>query len=412
VSLERAQRIADTVLLEGYVLYPYRASSAKNRYRWTFGVLAPREFAEADGGETWWLQAQVLIDGQARLSGRLRFLEVVNRDVQRREGTAHVSVQSLVAEGVTYLTWEEGRVREIPFDLPIRSGAEQTFSFSDPIELAYEPIVEGGAEVGRVVRSRRALRGAVHARVEPARSSRRGLHRLTLRVENLSASPPPGSVRAQAMPFSFASAHLLLEVRGGALISAIDPPPWAQRAAGECHNVGVHPVLVSELGSADQMLCSPIILPEHPALAPESTGDFFDAGEIDELLVLRTSTLTDHEKAQARATDPRAAALLDRVERMTPDERERLHGAVRHRLPPALSPGAKVRLCPHGRTDAQDLLYAGMVATVHAVMEDVDGSARLAVTLDDDPAAELHQWYGRFHYYRPDEVEALNGGPT
>ncbi|MYR20963.1 hypothetical protein GTW63_21950, partial [Streptomyces sp. SID6137] len=41
------------------------------------------------------------------------------------------------------------------------------------------------------------------------------------------------------------------------------------------------------------------------------------------------------------------------------------------------------------------------------VFHDVDGSVRLAVTVDDDPAAELHGWYGRFHYFRPDEVEPL-----
>ena len=44
---------------------------------------------------------------------------------------------------------------------------------------------------------------------------------------------------------------------------------------------------------------------------------------------------------------------------------------------------------------------------VAAVFHDVDGSVHLAVTLDDDPAAELNNWYGRFHYFRPDELEPL-----
>src|SRR5262249_44687235 len=42
VNFEPAERVADAVLYEGYVLYPYRASAAKNQYRWQFGVLAPR----------------------------------------------------------------------------------------------------------------------------------------------------------------------------------------------------------------------------------------------------------------------------------------------------------------------------------------------------------------------------------
>jgi hypothetical protein len=411
-DLGLARRLADTVLLEGYVLYPYRASSLKNRYRWTFGVLAPRAYAERDPGETWWLQAQLLVEGEGTMSGRLRFLEIVARDVQERDGDGHRSVPRLVAAGVEHVAWEEGRIREVPFAVGIANGEAEEFPFALVEQREVEPILENGSPRGRVVRTRQALRGRVSVRVERLGTSRRALHRLTICVENQSEAPTGATARAEAMPFAFASTHLLLAAQGGVLLSATDPPAWAQRAAADCVNVGVHPVIVSALGAADQMLCSPIILPDHPALAPESGGDFFDAGEIDELLVLRTSTLTDEEKAQVRATDPRAAALLDRVERITPEERERLHGAVRYKLPPSLMPGGKVVLRPRGRSDAQDVLYAGMVATVQAVLQDVDGSARLAVTIDADPAAELHQWYGRYHYYRPDEVEAVERPAT
>ena len=37
-GLDRARAIADAVLYEGYLLYPYRASSSKNQVRWQFGV--------------------------------------------------------------------------------------------------------------------------------------------------------------------------------------------------------------------------------------------------------------------------------------------------------------------------------------------------------------------------------------
>ena len=37
--------VADAVLYEGYVLYPYRASAPKNQVRWQFGVLAPPPYA-------------------------------------------------------------------------------------------------------------------------------------------------------------------------------------------------------------------------------------------------------------------------------------------------------------------------------------------------------------------------------
>ena len=48
-----ARSVADAVLYEGYVLYPYRASSRKNQVRFQWGVLAPQGFSEADGSERW-----------------------------------------------------------------------------------------------------------------------------------------------------------------------------------------------------------------------------------------------------------------------------------------------------------------------------------------------------------------------
>jgi hypothetical protein len=189
------------------------------------------------------------------------------------------------------------------------------------------------------------------------------------------------------------------------------------------------------------MLSSPIILYDHPTIAPESPGDLYDATEIDEILTLRTMALTEAEKREARATDERAAAIIDRVDSMPPELLERLHGAVRYlrgvegappeedkpELVPWWDPGAdrtvspetdgvvvagvtvakgsRVRLRPGQRADAQDMFLAGREATVEAVFLDVDGNRHLAVTLDEDPAADLQRWHGRYLYFSPDEVE-------
>jgi hypothetical protein len=185
------------------------------------------------------------------------------------------------------------------------------------------------------------------------------------------------------------------------------------------------------------VLAAPIILYAHPAVAPESTGPMFDSTEIDEILTLRVLTLTDGEKAQARATDPAAAAIIDRCEAMTPPELNRLHGVLRdpHAAGPArsgddwwaaeaaapvspetdvvivagarVSRGSRVRLHPSRRADAQDMFVAGLEARVSAVHVDLDGSTHVAVSLLDDPAAELHDWYGRHLYFAPDELEPL-----
>jgi hypothetical protein len=64
------------------------------------------------------------------------------------------------------------------------------------------------------------------------------------------------------------------------------------------------------------------------------------------------------------------------------------------------------------RADAQDMFLAGRTALVEAVLLDVDDTAYLAVTLADDPAADLQSAHGRFLYFAPDEVEPDAGEPS
>ena len=85
-------------------------------------------------------------------------------------------------------------------------------------------------------------------------------------------------------------------------------------------------MLVGAPGERDTLLASPIILEDHPRIAPESPGDLFDGGEIDQMLVLNILSLTDEEKAEMRDTDPRAREILERTEALT---RRRAHAPAR-----------------------------------------------------------------------------------
>lgn len=383
MNFERARAIADAVLMEGYALYPYRASAPKNRFRWTFGVLAPRVWASAGGCEASWLEVQLLVAGTpSRIAGRLRFFQI-----ERRHGD---------------VPWEEGIDRTVEFSVDegrtcIPFGCDGDAGRETP------ECRERHALLGSIVVHRERV-----AAVEP-------LTKLTIRVENHTPWADTEATREQVMIASLASTHLLVGVENGSILSAIDPPDWARGAAARCKNVRAHPVLVGPTGTGELVLAAPFIMPDHPQIAPESAGDLCDATEIDELLVLRTRTMTDEEKRQARATDARAAAIVDRADALAESQLERMHGATRDVCGGEMTPlrgapaiGAKVRLrAPTRRTDAQDLLYAGHVATVVELREDVDGTVFVGVTVDEDPAAELHRWYGRCHYYRIDEVELL-----
>ncbi len=74
--------------------------------------------------------------------------------------------------------------------------------------------------------------------------------------------------------------------------------------------------------------------------------------------------------------------------------------------------GSVVTVQPHRRADAQDIFFRGMRATVAAVLNDVDGETHVAVTLVDDPAAEMHDWYGRYLYFAPDELVPSESVPA
>ncbi len=472
-SLQAARRLAETLIYEGYLLYPYRASAQKNQVRWQWGVLAPPgpapRLSEASSS-----RAEILVEPRpgAELTVEIRFLRLQARSVERVDGTGYAAVESLMVDGIEHTAWDEGAAVErsltVAFDQLL--AGEQVLDIAEDAGRDEELLSDADGNVcGRFVRERWPVRGRALVRAERLPGPY-GALALRLDIENVSDWDEPDVERPRVMRHSMLGAHSVLACSDGRFLSLLDPPEWAKPAVARCVNERVWPVLVGEPGR-EVVLCSPIILYDHPEIALESPGDLYDALEIDEILSLRTMTLTEEEKRQARATDPRAAAIIDRVDSMDPTMIDKLHGAVRYlRGPKAVDPstafpwelaaeqantslqrgggvglpalrpgsdegmpwwdpgmdasvspetdtvviegvevgrGSKVRLMPgrHRRSDAQDSFLVGRLATVQAVLFDVDDATHLAVTVDGDPAAEMQQAHGRFLYFQPDEVE-------
>jgi hydrogenase maturation protease len=312
--------IADAVLYEGYVLWPYRRSALKNAQRWTFGGVYPRAHAQAReaGDDPWTMQTQCLVEGGAetRVELGVRFLHVVRRQLVDADGR---EVDELQAGGERHLTWDEAVEREAalePLVLDELAAGRQV-----PIAIAAGRAEAPLGPAGAAVRTWEPLEGSLRVSAEPVSP---GLHKLTVRIENV--TPWAGGPREAAMRRTFCSTHTVLRAHGGAFVSLTDPPPALREAAEACENRGTWPVLVGEAGERRTLLSSPIILEDHPRIAPESPGDLFDGGEIDQLLILNLLSLTDDEKAEARASDPRVRELLDRSEGLSPDQLMRLHG--------------------------------------------------------------------------------------
>jgi hypothetical protein len=176
-----------------------------------------------------------------------------------------------------------------------------------------------------LIRSWHGLQGQVEVAATPAQAAE--TWRVSVEIRN--TTPFADGSRQDALAYTFCSAHTLLHASGGGFVSLTDPPDELRDAAAGCHNAGTWPVLVGAQGDHTTMLSSPIILEDYPRVAPESPGDLFDGGEIDQLLLLNILALTDEEKAEMAAADPRAREILERTEALSPEEMMRLHGAIR-----------------------------------------------------------------------------------
>ncbi len=329
---EQIREIADAILYEGYLLYPYRRSSIKNRQRWTFGVVYPRIYSEAQGiNEPWQMRTECLIKGsnETKLDVTMRFLHLLKHTTEERD----------TGDGYRgYETWEEGRAREV---------AGQNISLS---ELATEPkhiaisfpeehLVEPEQESSRI---QKAIEGTMTISAEQIEE---GLFKITVLIENTSRiksrdlasmeggqdiRPRQDYKRDEVQLHSFVSTHTILQVQQGEFISLLEPPDELAERAKACQNLHTWPVLVGHEGERDAMLSSPIILYDYPQIAPESIGTLFDGTEIDEILTLRILTLTDEEKQEMRNGDERARELLERTESLTADDLMSLHGVIRN----------------------------------------------------------------------------------
>ena len=486
--IAHARAVADAILYEGYLLYPYRQSSRKNQARFQFGVLMPPAYAAVDASEPSASQTECLAEcaAGARVEILLRFLHVQQRLVQEAAGPARPGpaqsghpqwrdVPVLNVDGTEFTRFTEATEREERADLAVASlageGAVLPFHIEGG-ETAEDLTDSRGAVAGRLIHRWDTLDGVLRVQGERVAGPYQAL-RLRVRVENRTEpDPAPGllATRADGLRYALVAAHTLIG-DPGRVVHLHDRPSGVGGRGGRRVHERRHLARAGRPADChDLMLSSPVILYDHPEIAPESAGDLFDATEIDEILTLRTMALTDEEKREARATDPRAADLIDRLDGLPPEMLEKLHGAIRYLEPSAgpvtrgtgtrgsgepepmgpfpgapaaddvpvfqtpdapwwdpgadtsVSPetdqvvidgvtvarGSKVRMRPGARrADAQDLFLIGREALVEAVLHDVDGKVHVAVSPVADPVAELQRTHGRFLYFAPDELEPI-----
>ena len=279
-------RLVAATLYEGYILYPYRPSSVKNQVRWTFGGVHPRAWSEASGGtDPWFVQTECLLrggdargghgprpvsaagdqncreagpaerlarrrgDGEARgrrgIAGRRRHAPRLGRG----DGARHRLWSSPLA---ALLAARGGRRTLLPRSLRRGVTARTTTGSSSARWSANASRCGVDVSVVAAERRRRPHPGACgraqHRRLQPHRRSRPRTRAATLARSRptRSSSPSAGSgCPSQTRPRS---------CRRGRRPAAT---PGSGRSSS------------ASRGQSDTVLASPIILEDHPQVAPE-----------------------------------------------------------------------------------------------------------------------------------------------
>ncbi len=353
------ERLVDSLLFEGYALYPYTPGATKNATPTPFGIVYPHDYAQTQTHAFDRMQIQFIVsDIDAMVTAEVRFLQA--------SGEKHRAVERRVQLGA--------------------APSKVSFDYDE---------LEGHAEI-------------FIDRLPDGRG------RVTLLVENdtpLTEEESTGD-RKDALLKSMLSTHLVGRVDRGTIISPLER---GDDGVAGCCQVNTWPVLATP--NDDAILAPTIMLPEHPEIAPESVNDFFDGTEIEEALVLHIQALSDQEREEISAQDPKVREMLARADATTPQQLMDLHGRVRLEDPPGervvtfdgvtYKRGDKVILRPPASADVYDKMLDGRTATIHRLFMRVDERLHLGVTIDDDPMQEILGESGRFLFFFAEEVEVL-----
>ncbi len=341
MNLEKIDKIANAVLYEGYMLYPYRASSVKNQQRFNWGALAPKTFSEVNkGSDVFEMQTECILqgDGNTQVDIKVRFLHLVSREIGKLENPLNELpansepdfqiVKTLETNGVIYQTWQEAVERDVDLLTFNLNETNVNHQFSFPSKRELEPLRdENDKIVGVFVRSQKEIRGEINVKIAEAQS---GLYKLTVLIRNLTEfENAQERSRDDALLHSSVSTHTILSATGGEFVSLLDYPDELKDVVAGCKNIKTYPILVGEEGERNCLLSSPIILYDYPQIANESAGDLFDGLEIDEILTLRIMTLTEEEKREMRGLDEHSRRILERTEMMPEEHLLKMHGALR-----------------------------------------------------------------------------------
>jgi hypothetical protein len=351
--------LVESLLYEGYALYPYTPAATKNATPTPFGIVYPPAYARALDTTYDHLELQCVVEGGGEVTAEVHFLSP--------SGERHVAEAQRI-EGAGEFEFDELRVRTV-LDVAPPDG---------------------------------------------------GRRRVSYRVEN-HTEVPDGLGRADALRHSLISTHPVVHVEGGRFISQLEAPcdsvnTWpvlASRADDVMLGAAIilpdHPQIAPESRGTlfDNTEIEEALVLHVQALSDEERASIEQQDPAVRDMIERASAVTPEQLLKLHGR----VELRDPVTREPPrpsaDVRDPTRGLPEVEVDGVIfRRGGTVVVRPGLDADLQARMLEGRTVTVERIYRDYDGRVHLGVSVDQ-PGQEIMRDTGRFLWFFPPEVEVL-----
>ncbi|MGI8952070.1 MAG: hypothetical protein ACR2FN_10845 [Chitinophagaceae bacterium] len=333
------ENITQTLLYEGYALYPYHRSAIKNQKPIPFGVVFPQQYNIYNEHSHSKMQTQCIVTGSDNLQINIsvRFLhllkvEIFEKDLQQKTSESDfVQVHNVSLNGKIYQAgWQTIERKISTGNLQISQLIKNRKVIFIKFDKVYDTTNisdENGETVAKQINSVSQIKGTIIVEAESVKNTQNAF-RITVTVTNTTPFENTEAItRDEVLTQSFLSTHIILNTSDGQFISHQDPDEKWKTVIDECANINTWPILIDEANTT--LLSSPIILYDHPQINPQSHGDLFDSTEIEEALLLHVNLLSDEEKKRISQSDEKLQAMLKKVGEITPEELINFHSGLK-----------------------------------------------------------------------------------
>ena len=313
--------LTKTVLYEGYSIFPYHRTSVKNLKPIPFGVIYPEQYHSHNQHAPATMKTECIVTGQKHSSINItvRFLHLMTTKIFQNDDEENTSlpgdgwqtIERLINSGDLNISEIIGNKKVFPIDF---DSIEEYKNIYDQNNVLKEKQSNSVLKItGNVI-----IEAFVVENIE-------NTFRISVTVSNNTPLITAKSIsRDKVFQQSFLSTNTILKVTGSEFVSDQNPPEEFKEIVGQCEKIGTWPILIDESNTI--MLSSPIILYDYPTINKHSKLDLFDSLEIEEMLILQLSAMSDTEKQQIAESDGKMREMLDKASRVTPQELLNLHG--------------------------------------------------------------------------------------